>query len=100
MTVRKPRAEGLDIPGDPFVFCQMTGFKCRYSDTIIQWDGRRVLKDWADLPPIKMKLPKFPNELKPFPKTGYEPVTTDTASAAQVTAPTDYPLGWTGTNFT
>jgi len=55
MTVRVPRAEGVDIAGDPFVFCQMTGWKCRFSDTVIQYDGRRVLKDWADKPAIKHK---------------------------------------------
>ena len=100
MTVRVPRAEGVDIAGDPFVFCQMTGWKCRFSDTVIQYDGRRVLKDWADKPAIKHKLKKYPNEMKPYPKTGYEPATTDTTSLAQVTAPTTYPLGWSGTNFT
>lgn len=94
-----PKGQGEDIPGDPFVYCQMTGFKCRFSDTIIQYDGRRVLRDWADLPPIKHKQKKYLNEMKPYPKTGYQPADQDTTSLAQVTAPSTYPLDFTGTNF-
>ncbi len=63
MQIRRPLNERLDVPGDPFVECQMTGFKVRLSQTIIQWDGRRVLREWADpIPADFQPTPTFPNE--------------------------------------
>lgn len=65
MRIRRPLNERMDVPGDPFVECQATGFKVRLSQTIIQWDGRRVLKEWADpLPADYQPMPTFPNEGK------------------------------------
>lgn len=63
MRIRRPKNEGIDVSGDPFVECEMTGFKCRLSETVVQWDGRRVLKEWADpLPADYLPQPTFPNE--------------------------------------
>lgn len=65
MKIRYPKNEKKDIRGDPFVECQLTGFKARLSETVIQWDGRRVLRDWADrMPEDLLPKPKYPNELK------------------------------------
>lgn len=102
MNIRTPKNEGQDVPGDPFVYCQMTGWKCRFSETVVQWDGRRVLKDWADPKPVTtVRYKKYPNELKDYPQTGYTPseVNSDEAVAASGTG---YPLDVPDTvkNFT
>lgn len=34
--------------GSYLVYCQASGFKCHVEDTVIQWDGRRVLKRFAE----------------------------------------------------
>lgn len=36
-------------PGDFRVICDLSGFKCWASDTVIQWNGLRVLRRFADV---------------------------------------------------
>lgn len=56
--------------GDPWHWCPLSKTKVRYSDTVIQWDGQRVSKYWADKKPAHLyKRPTYPNENKPKDKT-------------------------------
>jgi hypothetical protein len=92
MKIRHPKYENHHVAGDPFTYCEMTGFKCRVSETVIQWDGRRVLSDWADTRPADRNKPKiYPNELKQWPRTrdtpeitAVDPVTQDSNEAPRV----------------
>lgn len=36
------------IPGDYNVICDLSGFKCKASETVLQWNGLRVLRRFAD----------------------------------------------------
>lgn len=39
---------GEQRPGDYRVICDASGFKCWASDTVIQWNGLRVLRRFAE----------------------------------------------------
>lgn len=39
---------GEQRPGDHRVICDRSGFKCWASETVIEWNGLRVLKRFAD----------------------------------------------------
>lgn len=39
---------GEQRPGDFRIICDASGFKGWASDTVIQWDGKRVLKRFAE----------------------------------------------------
>lgn len=41
-------AQEFAISGDFNVICDISGFKCKASETVIQWNGLRVLKRFAD----------------------------------------------------
>lgn len=35
------------VPGDCYVICEFSGWKCRMSETVKLWNGRRVLRRFA-----------------------------------------------------
>lgn len=39
----------VGIVGDFNVICDLSGFKCKASETVIDWLGRRVLRRFADV---------------------------------------------------
>lgn len=36
------------VPGDWNVVCDASGFECKASETVLTWDGLRVLRRFAD----------------------------------------------------
>lgn len=41
--------QGEQRPGDFRVICDRSGFKCWASETVVEWNGLRVLKRFADV---------------------------------------------------
>jgi hypothetical protein len=58
--------KGNSTPEDPWHWCPVSLRRVKLSDTVIQWDGQRVHKDWVDpRPEDTLKRPQYPNEMKP-----------------------------------
>lgn len=47
-------------PNDTKTVCDATGFVCHLSDTVRQWDGKRVIKEFAE--------PRHPQDTPVIPR--------------------------------
>lgn len=63
------------IHGDYNVICDRSGFKCKASDTRIEWNGLRVHKDFWEPRQPQDKIKSFKDQQAvPYPRPDTDPV--------------------------
>lgn len=81
--MRRDRKKEYYRPGDNWVICDLSGLKVRRSDTVKQWNGLIVKRDWAE-PRNPQDFVRGIHDQQTVPNPRPEP-TTDSISGPLVT---------------